>query len=492
MDLHNDQTLTVARLGTLIRRREISPLELTRFLIERIERLQPRLNAFITITGELALSQARKATEEISRGSYRGPLHGIPVSFKDLFDVRHVRTTAGSRILRNYRPGRNATVVDRLLESGCVILGKTNLHEFAFGATNVNPHYGPVLNPWDTGRISGGSSGGSAAAVAAGLCVASLGTDTGGSIRIPAAACGCVGLKPTYGLVPLAGVIPLAPSLDHVGPITRCVEDAAIILSAIACDGTGSGKARGKMLRGLRQGVEGLQIGIPRQYYFDRVRPDVRRVVLTAISCLQDAGAKLIEVDLPGMKETGELAAEITVAEAMAYHWKWLQTRAEDYGEDLRTRMLEKLEMSAVAYIRYQERRQAYAERLARTMDACDVLAAPTLPMPACLIQDTEVTLGTSRETVRNALLRLTRPANLAGLPAISVPCGFSSEGLPVGLQLIGRRLGESTLLRAAWSFERSTPWHTKFPPDSAGTEGFARAGAAPAGSAARRAPRHP
>ena len=283
-------------------------------------------------------------------------------------------------------PRHNAKVVDRLLASGCVILGKTNLHEFAFGATSVNPHYGPVRNPWDPTRISGGSSGGSAAAVAAGLCVASLGTDTGGSIRIPAAACGCVGLKPTHGLVPLDGVIPLAPSLDHVGPITRCVEDAATILEAISRDWTEAGKGRWKMPRGLRQGAAGLRIGIPKQYFFDRVRPDVRRAVLTAISRFQDAGAKLVEVDLPGMKETGELAAEITVAEALAYHWKWLQTRAGDYGDDLRTRMMEKLEMPAVAYIRYLERRQAYAERLARAIDACDVIAGPTLPMPAGML----------------------------------------------------------------------------------------------------------
>ncbi len=468
MNLQNDQSLAIVRLASLIRRREISPLELTTFMIERIARLQPSLNAYITVTGELAVSQARTATDEILRGSYRGPLHGIPLSLKDLFDVRHIRTTAGSRILRRYRPRNNATVVDRLLQSGCIILGKTNLHEFAFGATNVNPHYGPVHNPWDPDRISGGSSGGSAAAVAAGLCAASLGTDTGGSIRIPSAACGCVGLKPTYGLVPLAGVIPLAPSLDHVGPITRCVEDAAIILEAITGDGKDVRGKRGKFRRGMRQGVQGLRIGIPRQYFFDRIRPDVRRLVLGAISCFQDAGARLIEIDLTGMKETAELAAEITVAEALVYHWKWLQTRAEDYGDDLRVRMMEKREMPAVAYLLYQERRRAYAGRMTHAMDACDVMATPTLPMPACFIHDTEVSFGASRESVRNALLRLTRPANLAGLPAISIPCGFSSEGLPVGLQLIGRRFGEPTLLRVAWFYERSTPWHTRFPTDPA------------------------
>ncbi len=459
INLQNERSLTLERLARMIRRREISPVELTAAFLHRIRQLQPHLNAFITVTSELALSQAKAAEREIARGNYRGLLHGMPLCLKDLFHVGGVRTTAGSRILRNFRPSRNALVVDRLLGAGCVLLGKTNLHEFAFGATNLNPHYGPVRNPWSLDRISGGSSGGSAAAVVAALSVASLGTDTGGSIRIPAAACGCVGFKPTYGLVPLDGVIPLAPSLDHVGPITRSVEDAAVMLAVI----TG-----GNYSRGLRRGIRGMRIGIPRQYYFDRLDSEVRQSVLAAVSCLEDNGGRTVDVDLSGMNETAELASEITAAEALAYHWKWLHARAGDYGEDLRVRMMARRKMSAVAYLRYKDRCNAYAARLGRALESCDVLSVPTLPVPAPSILDTEVLVGRSREDVRLALLRLTRPANLAGLPAISVPCGFTKSGLPIGLQLIGKPHAEDFVLRVAYAYERATHWHERFPPDPA------------------------
>jgi aspartyl-tRNA(Asn)/glutamyl-tRNA(Gln) amidotransferase subunit A len=237
MDFGNNSDLTIVHLARLIRRRALSPVELTRALLDRIDRFGPRLNAFITVTADLAMAQARRAEKEITRGTYRGALHGIPICLKDLFYTCDVRTTAGSKILRNFVPTENAAVVDRLFAAGAILLGKTNLHEFAYGATNINPHFGPVRNSWAAERISGGSSGGSAAAVTSGLAIASLGTDTGGSIRIPAAACGCVGLKPTHGRVSVHGVIPLAPSLDHVGPICRCVEDAAIVLDAIAGEG---------------------------------------------------------------------------------------------------------------------------------------------------------------------------------------------------------------------------------------------------------------
>ncbi len=417
------------------------------------------MNAYITVTSRLALSQARAAEAEIVRGKYRGFLHGMPLCLKDLFHVVGIRTTAGSRILRSFRPSRNAAVVDRLLGAGCILLGKTNLHEFAFGATNINPHYGPVRNPWSLDRISGGSSGGSAAAVVAALAVASLGTDTGGSVRIPAAACGCVGFKPTHGLVPMDGIIPLAPSLDHVGPITRSVEDAAALLDAI----TGRDCSRG-----LRRGVRGMRIGIPRQYYFERLHSQVRQSVLAAVSCLEDIGGRTVDVDLHGMNETAELAGEITVAEALAYHWKWLDARAGDYGEDLRARMMARRGMSAVEYVQYRDRCNAYAARLVRALESCEVLAVPALPVPAPSIRDTEVSIGRTREDVRLALLRLTRPANLAGLPAISVPCGFTESGLPIGLQLVGKPFAEDLVLRAAYAYERATRWHERFPADPA------------------------
>ncbi|HYK89097.1 MAG TPA: amidase [Acidobacteriota bacterium] len=466
MELANDDNLTISRIAPQLRTRRISPVELVRSVIERISRAQPALNAFITVTAETALEQARLAEKEICKGEYRGPLHGIPISLKDLFCTRGIPTTAGSKILRRFVPGANAPIVDRLLHAGAILTGKTGLHEFAFGATNVNPHYGPVHNPWDLSRISGGSSGGSAVSVVAALSLASLGTDTGGSIRIPAAACGCVGLKPSYGLLSAEGVIPLSGSLDHVGPLCRCVEDAAIVMRALINPQSDVKTLTGYGPRFLRQGVKGMRIGIPRQYFFERLQPDVRRRVFEAISCLEDLGAKISKVNLEGMSETAELAADITVGEALAYHWNWFQKRPGDYGADIRSRLEDNKDQRTVVYLKAQSRRQAYRERLVQAMSTVDVMAMPTLPVTASGIGEDEVIISRNRENVRLALLRLTRPANLSGHPAISLPCGFSAQGLPIGLQLMGRHNDEGTVLRAAFSYEEATTWHKCFPPD--------------------------
>ncbi len=465
MDLANDAAFTIARLAPLLRRRRLSPLELTRFVLERASRLQKDFNAYITLTADLALEQARRAEREILKGAYRGPLHGIPVSLKDLFHTNGIRTTGGSLILRNLVPKKDAPAVTRLLEAGAVLTGKTNLHEFAYGATNENPHYGPVLNPWDTRRISGGSSGGSAVSVVEALSLASLGTDTGGSIRIPSAACGCVGMKPTHGLVSQEGVIPLAESLDHVGPLCRCVEDVAMVLGVLTVSEERPHAARSLTAR-LRSGLNGMRIGVPKQYFFDRLQRDVRRCVLEAISSLEELGARLSEVSLVGMSETAELAADITVGEALAYHWDWLQNRPSDYGADVRARLLAGRKQLSATYLRAQARRQAYRTRFIEAMKSVEVLAMPTLPVVAPLLKDDEAVIGRGRENVRLALLRLCRPANLTGFPAISLPCGFSAEHLPVGLQLMGRQNDEATLLRAAYAYEAASPWHTQFPPE--------------------------
>ena len=470
MNIINDQNLTIAKVAPLIRKRQLSPVELTKALLTRIEHLQPTLNAFITVTSDLALRQAHQAEREIVKGRYRGALHGIPIAIKDLFYTRGIRTTAGSKILRNFVPPENATVVNRMRAAGTILLGKTNLHEFAFGATNVNPHYGPVHNPWDPDRISGGSSGGSAAAVSAGLCLASLGTDTGGSIRLPAAACGIVGLKPTFGLVPTHGVIPLSFSLDHVGPLCRCVEDAALVLGVITGQDAPS-------LRSPRPGgkatffpspkrIRRLRVGVPKHYFFDRLQREVRYRVLTAHSTLEKMGAEIQEVKLEGIQDTVDLAADIIFPEAMTFHWKWLSKRPGDYGEDLRTRMQSRSSQTAVTYLQALQRRQQYSDSFKKAMESVDVLAVPTIPIVAPRIEEGEVKIGRWIENVRVALLRLTFPGNLSGLPAISIPCGFSSEKLPIGLQLIGRRLEEATLLRAAYAYEQSTSWHKMFPPD--------------------------
>ncbi len=463
MNLQNDAGLTVTNVARLLRTRRLSPVELTRWMLARIERAQPELNAYITITADLAVAQARRAEHEIVRGRYRGPLHGIPVSLKDLFYTRGIRTTAGSRILRSFIPDTNAPAVETLLEAGAILLGKTNLHEFAYGATNVNIHYGPVRNPWNPNRMSGGSSGGSAASVVAGLALASLGTDTGGSIRIPAAACGCVGLKPTWGRVSLDGVIPLAPSLDHVGPLCRCVQDVALILDTIA-PSPALGKTNGGFTRELKKGIRGLCIGIPRQYFFDRIHPETRQGVLDAIDVLRAQGARLREVRLEGMNESSDLASVITVAEALAYHWRWLRHRPGDYDPVIRSRMEAGKGMSAVDYLHAQERRRLYTVRFEHVFESVDLLATPTLPLVAPRIEAKDVFTGRSKEDVRLALLRLTRPGNLTGLPSVSVPCGFSTEGLPIGLQLIGRRWEETTVLRAAYAYEQATEWHRSFP----------------------------
>ena len=469
MNLLNDQNLTIAKIAPLLRRKQISPVELTEFFLERIQRLQPALNAFLTVTANLARKQARQAEKEILRGKYRGPLHGIPLSLKDLFYTAGIRTTAGSKILRNFVPDENAVVVDRLFEAGAVLLGKTNLHEFAYGVTSNNPHYGPVHNPWDLKRVSGGSSGGSAAAVSAALGIASLGTDTGGSIRIPSAACGVVGLKPTRGLVSIDGVIPLAFSLDHVGPICRCVEDAALMLEVIASPAgrnSTNWPQMGRLFsRPLRQGVKGIRVGIPKQYFFDRLDKNVRGYVLTACAILYQLGAELREVEFRGMKDAAPLVGVITVGEALSYHWDWLQSRAKDYGPDVRERMEANRTQRTVEYLQAQEKRRIYTGTFLKVFESVDVVAAPTLPVLPPFIGQKEIDWGRTKEDVRAALLRMTRPGNLTGLPAISLPCGSTADNLPVGLQLFGRHYDEATLLRVAYAFERATPWHAMFPP---------------------------
>jgi len=464
-----DAGMTISRLSRLLRRREVSPVEVTRAALDRIRRAQPVLNAFITVTEDLALRQAARAEREIVKGLYRGPLHGIPICLKDLIHTRGVRTTAGSKILRNFVPEQNAAVVDRLIEAGMVLIGKTNLHEFAYGPTNLNPHYGAVRNPWSTDRMSGGSSGGSAAAVAAALAPAALGTDTGGSIRIPAAACGCVGLKPTYGRVPLHGVIPLSPSLDHVGPLCRCTEDTALVLREIvgadSRDSFSFGRRRESFAQDLHKGLRRLRIGVPRQHFFDRIQRDVRRSILAAIGVMEENGAEVREIELHLLNRTESISAAIIGAEALIYHWRWLTSRPADYGADVRLRLESFDATSAASYLQARRQLHAYANEFDRVMKSVHILAVPTLPIVAPRIDAVEVEVGRHRESVRMALLRFTRPANLAGLPAISLPAGFSQEGLPIGLQLIGRRCDERTLLRAACAYEQAAPWKGRFPP---------------------------
>jgi aspartyl-tRNA(Asn)/glutamyl-tRNA(Gln) amidotransferase subunit A len=455
--------LTIAAAAARIRARELSPVELTEACLSRIEAVDGRLNAFITITGDEALAAARAAEDEIAAGKYRGPLHGIPVALKDLFAVAGVRTTAGSKILAGNVSREDSDAAARLKAAGAVILGKLNLHEFAFGATGVNPHYGPARNPWDTERITGGSSSGSGAAVAAGECLAALGTDTGGSIRIPASLCGVVGLKPTFGRVSRWGVIPLSWSLDHVGPLTRTTEDAAIVLQAIAgrdpLDASSAEEPVPDYRAALAGGVEGLRVGVPREFFFEGVDAEIEAAVRKAIGALEVLGARVEEVSLPRIAEAPAAIVAIMLPEATAYHQGWLAARPDDYGEDVRYRLEMGALYPAVACVQAQRFREMMVEAWRREVfTRVDVLATPTTMVTAPLIED-----GGLDATF--ALIRLTNPLNLLGVPAMSLPCGFATQGLPIGLQLAGRWFDETTVLRAARAYEQATGWHTRAPP---------------------------
>ena len=461
---------SIEQIGKLFRKRKLSPVELTKLMLERIEQLNPKLNAYITVSAELALEQAKKAESELfgPRGRKgrrdRGPLHGIPISLKDNIYTKDVRTTAGSKILKDFVPQHDATVVAQLREAGAVILGKTNLHEFAYGVTTNNPHFGATRNPWDLSRIPGGSSGGSAAAAAAGMCYGSIGTDTGGSIRIPAALCGIVGLKPTFGRVSVADVIPLSPRLDCVGPLARSCADAALLLDPVFVRGKKELALR-SVAQSTRKVPRKFRLGIPREFFLEVVDENVWLLFDEALRSLRKLGAHLIDISIPLLKETEDAGNQIAWAEATHYHQHagWFPSHAADYGEDVRTRLELGAKVPATAYLQAMQLRDTFIEHFHAAMAKADVgaLVVPTTPIPAPLIgEETTAVCGTNRPT-RALLLRNNRPANLGGLPAISVPCGFTPEGLPVGLQLIACVTDEALLLRIAHAFERS---HAQFP----------------------------
>lgn len=461
--------LSIARLAALIRQREVSPVEVTRATLDRIAEIDGRIHAYLLVTERDALAAARAAEAEIRAGHYRGPLHGVPAALKDIFLTQGVRTTAGSKVLADYVPDRDAAVVSRLKDAGAVLVGKLNLHEFAFGVTTVNPHYGATRNPWDTERVPGGSSGGSAAAVVAGLCSYSLGTDTGGSVRAPAALCGMVGLKPTYGRVSRYGVFPLAWSLDHIGPMTRTVEDIALVLQAIAGrdprDPTSSDAPVPDYASSLLGTVRGLRIGVPRGFFLDNVVPEVAAAFDAALSALVQEGASVTDISLPHIRLAKALFAVIVLPEAVSAHERYLKTRAEDYGPDVRARLEAGTLILASQYVRGQRIRRLLQADFQAALAQVDVIVTPTSPVPASRIGEDVLHVGTLNEGVGDALVRFTRPINLVGLPAISVPCGFTQAGLPLGLQIIGRAFDEATVLRVAAAYEHATPWHERRPP---------------------------
>jgi aspartyl-tRNA(Asn)/glutamyl-tRNA(Gln) amidotransferase subunit A len=459
--------LTIEEAGRLLRRKDISPVELVEMSLARIERGNPSLNAFLTVTAELARRQARAAERELRRGRAKSPLHGIPIALKDNFYTRGIRTTAGSTILAEFIPKEDSEVSKRLAGAGAILLGKTNMHEFAYGITSENPHYGPVHNPWALERISGGSSGGSAAAVATGMCFASVGTDTGGSIRVPASLCGIVGMKPTHGLVSVEGTVPLAPGFDHAGPMARNVTDACIVLEAIAGNYP-KGVARPNYRNLRKNRPRKIRIGWPKDYFFERIDSEVRRLVERAAQTLAKVlNARVAELPMPHLAEAVEASTNVIVAEANYYHesQRYFPARADDYGEDVRRHLEGGAKLRAVDYMRgIEKRREVYAEFDA-AFETADVIVAPATPISAPRIGEKQIRAPGERETtVRAELLRLARPGNISGLPAISIPCGFTQSGLPAGLQLMAPRWSEAILLAIALAYEDATEWHCRHP----------------------------
>jgi aspartyl-tRNA(Asn)/glutamyl-tRNA(Gln) amidotransferase subunit A len=453
---------TIYELSGLLRKKAVSPVKVTRACLERIEKLNPVLNAFITVTADSALSEARAAESEIRRGEWRGPLHGIPIALKDLIDTAGVRTTAASALYKDRIPTEDAEVVRRLKVAGAIILGKNNLHEFAYGGSSLVSHFGDMHNPWVLSHIAGGSSGGSAAAVSAGLCYAAMGTDTAGSIREPAALCGCVGLKPTYGRVSKRGVVPLSWSLDHVGPLAATVSDAAIVLQAIAgydaADITSAEVPVSDCVAALREDAKVLRVGMPRQHFYEDLDGEVAAAIEQALEVIRAIACEVREVHI-----AVPVDRSLQSAESYAFHAETVNAAPELYQAETLRRIRAGANISAADYIQ-RRREQDEARRTIRDVFAeVDLLVTPTTPIPAPAIAD----LKSDPAALRPAelkLLRNTRPFNVWGLPAISVPCGLTQDGLPIGLQIAGPHWREDLVLRLAHAYEQASPWHKRTP----------------------------
>ncbi len=454
--------LEIAEAGPLIRAGDLSPVELVRAYLERIARLDGQLNAFITLTQDSALARARELEAELARGEWRGPLHGIPIALKDNIDTAGVLTSAGSELFANRIPDQDAAVVTHLEEAGAIVLGKTNMHEFAYGASSAVSHYGPVRNPWDPDRIPGGSSGGSAAAVAARLCAGALGTDTGGSIRMPAAYCGIVGLKPTYGLASIRGIIPLSVSLDHVGPMCRTVADAALMLQAlVGYDPRDIASIRANVpdySSALQRATSSIRLGVPRDLFFEGVDPEILDGVDRALEVLGELTASTRDVDLPPLPQ-----ARPVFVESYTYHADYLQSSPGLYAAATREQILRGQGVPANEYAESLYQVELSRKAIDAVFDDVDLLITPTMArMP--------VDIGTALESaveINPSLIRNASPFNTYGIPTISIPCGFSSDGLPIGLQISGRHLDELGVLALAHAYEQATDWHEAPPPVS-------------------------
>ena len=469
LDISN---LTIKHVSKLIASRKISCLELVEVTIERIEKLNPKLNAFITMLDESARREAKHADSLIKQGKYLGPLHGIPISLKDLIYIKGVGSTSGSKILADFVPNYDSTVTRKLRKAGAIIIGTNNLHEFASGITGINPHYGPSRNPWDIDRMSGGSSGGSAVAVSSGMSLASIGTDTSGSIRVPASLCGIFGFKPSYGRVSKYGVMPLAPSIDHVGPLARSAWDIAVLLQVIAgYDKMDSSSAKLPIPDYLKEisysegrrernsdndSSKKFKIGIPKQFFFDMIEPKVMEIFRAFVDRLNGCGITTASnIDVQETDKIFETWRPIRLAEATSIHNEWMVSRPQDYGEDV-IRMLQKgEEITAVRYIyALQKWRQEIKNAFLKAMSGYDALLVPTTNIPAPFLNQKEVNIEGKRIDVYSCLSVLTTVFDITGLPALNIPAGLVDSKLPIGVQLVGRPFDESRILKIAYTCE--------------------------------------
>jgi aspartyl-tRNA(Asn)/glutamyl-tRNA(Gln) amidotransferase subunit A len=463
--------LTLVEAMGMLRRGAVSPVELTQAFIARIERLNSALNAFISVTDEQALQQAREAEAQIQRGQWRGPLHGMPLALKDLIDTAGIRTTAASAVFKDRIPAEDAEVVRRLKAAGAVLLGKLNMHECAYGGTSVPSYYGAVHNPWNLARIAGGSSGGSAAAVAAGLCIGALGSDTAASIRQPAAYCGVVGLKPTYGRVSTRGVIPLSWSLDHIGPLCRSAADAALLLEAVAgfdpLEPSSSVRPTERYANAVDDRSTSLRIGLVRRPYFDNLDPEIEAAVNAAIDELARLTAGVREVELPYTN----VLLTIASAEAYAFHKPDFTRTPQLYQPMTRRRLEQAASISAADYVNARREMERLRWQADNAFSNVDLLVTPTTAITPISIESgyMDPPLPSDGTPVE---FRNTHMFDVLGLPAISVPCGFTRDGMPIGLQIAGPRFGESRVLSLAHAYQQVTHWRARFPPmDFAGTE---------------------
>lgn len=464
---------SIKTLSDRIRHGDLSPLELVEACLERIKKFDSSLDAFITILEENARQDARAAEKQIKEGRYFGPLHGIPFSIKDVICAKGIKCTAGSRIMSDYVSRINATSVEKMKKAGAILIGTNNTHEFACGMTNINPHYGSSKNPWNTSKLSGGSSGGSAVSVGAGMIPVSLATDTSGSIRVPSSLCGVVGLKPTYGRVSKYGIVDLAPSLDHVGCITRSAWDAAAVLQTIAgkdpLDPTTEAKetpnyaeiAENERTRSKKN----FSVGIPKDYFFDYLQPEVQRVFFDFIDTIKSMNISVSDVHFSGADKIYDSWRPLRLGESAEIHIKWLQTRSEDYGDDVRGMLMQGTEVSAVDYIRAHKFRKELRNEFMKVLKNFDVLIMPTTPLIAPGFDEQTVDIGDKTFPIYQALSRNTIAFDSTGLPAINVPAGFSNNNMPVGVQIVGASFKEEKILSLAYAYEEINDSVMKFTP---------------------------